>query len=233
MKLLDRYLDSVAFWLPQRQKDDIIAELAEDLRTAIEERAQALGRQLTDDEVAELLKRRGHPMLVAGQYQPRGYLIGPALFPAYAAVLKMVALFGVVPWVLVWAAVLFYVPGAGRAHPTVAGKLLVLWEMLWGAAPIAFAAITAIFAVMELDQRRLAARVGPQKPVAGRGGDPAQPVAVRTRRQCCVLHLVGDGDVVARGHQSAHRAHHARAGVDILLLVLFRGRGAECRARRL
>ena len=149
MRLLDRYLDSVAFWLPKKHKDDILAELAEDLQTAIEERSRSLGRPLTEEELAELLKRRGHPMLVAGQYSPRGYLIGPALFPAYRSVLKMAALFGIVPWVLVWAVVLFYVPGAAQAYPTVASKLLVVWEVLWVAVPLVFAVITAIFAFLE------------------------------------------------------------------------------------
>jgi hypothetical protein len=33
MDLLDRYLQAVSFWLPKRQKDDIVAELSEELRS--------------------------------------------------------------------------------------------------------------------------------------------------------------------------------------------------------
>ena len=38
MELLDRYLQAVRFWLPKAQRDDIAAELSEDIRSQIEER---------------------------------------------------------------------------------------------------------------------------------------------------------------------------------------------------
>ena len=31
MELVDRYLQAVKFWLPRKEKDDIIAELSEDI----------------------------------------------------------------------------------------------------------------------------------------------------------------------------------------------------------
>jgi hypothetical protein len=58
MDLINRYLQAVKFWLPKNQKQDIIAELAEDLRSQIEDREAELGRQLNESEVAELLKQR-------------------------------------------------------------------------------------------------------------------------------------------------------------------------------
>ncbi len=33
MDLLDRYLQAVGSWLPKAQRDDIVAELSEDIRT--------------------------------------------------------------------------------------------------------------------------------------------------------------------------------------------------------
>jgi hypothetical protein len=33
MQLLERYLQAVKFWLPKEQKEDIIAELSEDIRS--------------------------------------------------------------------------------------------------------------------------------------------------------------------------------------------------------
>ena len=46
MELIDRYLQAIEFWLPKRQRQDIIAELSEDLRSQIEEKETELGRKL-------------------------------------------------------------------------------------------------------------------------------------------------------------------------------------------
>ena len=59
MELLDRYLQAIEFWLPKRQRQDIIAELSEDLRSQIEEKETTLGRKLEDAEVEAILKRCG------------------------------------------------------------------------------------------------------------------------------------------------------------------------------
>src|SRR5262245_38225189 len=88
MELLERYLQAVRFLLPRRDQDDIIRELSEDLRSQIEEREQELGRALTGDEVADILRRHGHPMIVAGRYRSRQYLIGPVFYPFYLFVLQ-------------------------------------------------------------------------------------------------------------------------------------------------
>jgi hypothetical protein len=117
MQLLDRYLSAVRFWLPGGQKDDIIAELSEDLRSAIADEEANLGRALTDGELAQLLKRRGHPLVVAGAYTPQRALIGPVLFPVYVFALKIVAACFVVPWIATWAAILFAVPSMSGAAP--------------------------------------------------------------------------------------------------------------------
>src|SRR5207237_6411544 len=112
MQLLERYLNAVRFWLPKAQKDDILAELSEDLRSTIAEREDALGRPLASDELAGLLKDRGHPLIVASAYLPQRSLIGPAMFPIYAFVLKIVGLCFVGPWIAVWTWAMFALPGA-------------------------------------------------------------------------------------------------------------------------
>jgi hypothetical protein len=89
MDLLARYLQSVKFFLPSDSQDDIVRELEEDLRAQMEDRESELGRSLTDEERSEILKRHGHPMLVAGRYGRRQRLIGPAFFPMYAFVMKL------------------------------------------------------------------------------------------------------------------------------------------------
>ena len=89
MDLLERYLQAVRFFLPKRQQEDIIRELSEDLASEMEDLEAARGHSLTEDEQAEILRRRGHPMLVAGRYRTHQRLIGPAFFPIYAFTLEM------------------------------------------------------------------------------------------------------------------------------------------------
>src|SRR5579862_3287951 len=102
MELVERYLQAVKFWLPNEQQDDIVAELSEDIRSQMEEREEKLGRRLDDAEIGAILKGRGRPLMVANRYLPQQFLIGPALFPIYKFVLKIVALCYLVPWLLVW-----------------------------------------------------------------------------------------------------------------------------------
>lgn len=102
MELLDRYLQAVEFWLPKRQRQDIIAELSEDLRSQIDDKAAELGRELNDAEAEAILKRCGSPLVVASRYRPQQYLIGPTLFPVYKFVLGVLLVGCVVPRFLIW-----------------------------------------------------------------------------------------------------------------------------------
>jgi hypothetical protein len=95
MELLDRYLNAVRSCLPEAQRDDIINELSENLRSQIEDQEASLGRPLTEAEVEAILKQHGHPLLVAGRFRQDqrslafGHeIIGPTLFPFYLRVLK-------------------------------------------------------------------------------------------------------------------------------------------------
>ena len=88
MDLLERYLQAVKFFLPRRQQDDIVRELSENLVSQMEDREEQLGRALTEDEQAEILRRHGHPMMVAGRYRSHQQLIGPVFFPLYLFALK-------------------------------------------------------------------------------------------------------------------------------------------------
>src|SRR5260221_3595186 len=102
MELLDRYLQAIEFWLPKRQRQDIITELSEDLRSQVEEKETELGRKLEDAEVEAILKRCGSPLEVASRYRPQQYLIGPTLFPIYRFVLAGLLVRGVGPRVFIW-----------------------------------------------------------------------------------------------------------------------------------
>ncbi|HXM41517.1 MAG TPA: hypothetical protein VN924_09710 [Bryobacteraceae bacterium] len=144
MELLNRYLHAVRGWLPKPQQDDIIAELAEDLRSQIEDREAELGHPLDDDGVAAILKRRGNPMLVAAGYLPQRSLIGPVLFPVYQFILVLVIL-----WILPSVFILIVGPAtilSGR-DPLVA-LIETLWTLLMSAV-FAFGVITLVFAILE------------------------------------------------------------------------------------
>ena len=144
--LIDRYLQAVGFWLPRTQKQDILAEISEDLRSQLEDRESELGRALTEPEVADLLKMRGRPIFVAGQFLPQQNLIGPALYPIYVFVLKIVALCYLIPWLVVWLGILIF------DHAQSATHLSGQWHSLgtlWTIVFTQFGIITVIFAVID------------------------------------------------------------------------------------
>jgi hypothetical protein len=92
MDLIDRYLGAVRRNLPLRHADDIIAELRDALASRIEDREEALGRQLAPGEMEALVKDFGHPLVVAGRFRGRQWLIGPDVFPFYFSVARIVLL---------------------------------------------------------------------------------------------------------------------------------------------
>jgi len=144
MELLDRYLNAVRFWLPPAQQDDIIAELGDDIRTQIEEREETLGHKLDDDDVAAILKQRGHPMLMASRYLPQRSLIGPVLYPAYLVVLRIVLLWVMVPvFVLIVGPIVI----ATAENPTI-GAIQTVWNLAMGDV-FALGVITLVFAILE------------------------------------------------------------------------------------
>jgi hypothetical protein len=111
-QLLDRYVTAVKFWLPKKQRDDIAAELAANLQAEIDDRAAELGRVLTDNEIAGLLKQHGSPMVMASRYQEQNrtvtfgrQLIGPVVFPFYWIAIKvtlvLLLITGIIPIFLV------------------------------------------------------------------------------------------------------------------------------------
>ncbi|HEX7185657.1 MAG TPA: hypothetical protein VF756_27780 [Thermoanaerobaculia bacterium] len=151
MDLLDRYLQAVKFLLPSSQKEDILAELSDDIRSHIEEQETGLGRKLDEAELEAILKRWGHPMQVAGRYLPQQYLIGPVLLPLYRLVLKMVLGFYLIPWLLVWFSFVLFVPTYRAEHPGF--SLLGTLGTWWITAVYVFGFVTAGFAFAE---RRLA-----------------------------------------------------------------------------
>jgi len=153
MELLERYLQAVKFWLPKTQQDDITEELRDAICSRIEDKESALGRPVNEDELVALLQQAGHPMRVAARYQPQESLIGPALFPLYKFIVKMVAFGYLAPWIVVWAALMMFVPSYRAQHQGIA--LLGTWTSFWGLAFNLLGMVTLVFAVMERFQARI------------------------------------------------------------------------------
>jgi hypothetical protein len=154
VELIDRYLQAVRFWLPKsHRQDDLIAELGEDLRSQFEDQEMEIGRPLDKAEMAEILRRCGSPMMVAGRLGPQRYLIGPSLFPIYEFVLKMVLLWILVPVFIFIVGPVNLVDGGGNWPLAILSTFGDLWSGLFIAAGI----ITLVFAIFERTSAHLGA----------------------------------------------------------------------------
>ena len=146
--LIDRYLHNVGASLPSDRRDDIVRELAEDIRAQVADREEALGRTLTEDEQEAVLKHFGHPLALATRYGPQRHVIGPALFPVYWMTLK-IALGGALA-VNVAIAIAWLATGSpvGRAfgHLTTFPFTIAVTVFGW---------VTLIFALLDLNLPRL------------------------------------------------------------------------------
>ena len=157
MELVERYLQAVKFWLPKRQKDDILDELSADIHSQIEERESALGRALNEAEIEGLLKGRGHPMLVANRFLPQQHLIGPELFPIYKFLLKIFAFGYLLPAMLVWIGLMTLSPAyrGEQAHVTWFGAMESLFNYVWFTGCLVLAPLTVAFALLERRQAKV------------------------------------------------------------------------------
>ena len=142
MTMLDRYLYAVKNSLPKDQAaGDIVAEIGDDLQSQMEEREAALGRTLTDDEQAALIKAYGHPRVVAARYGGVQHLIGPELLPFYWSTLSLVGTV-VVAIELIGGAISALVARNGALF---FGALAAAWNsLIW-----IFGIVTIIFALSE------------------------------------------------------------------------------------
>jgi len=142
MELLERYLQAVRTYLPMSQQDDILKELRENLRGQIEDRESALGRALNEYELAEILKKHGHPLLVATRYRQSRHLIGSTLFPFYWLVMKInLAIVG-----LGYAVGVLVLIAQGKPIHEVLGAI---FSYIGAVLPM-FAIVTIIFAILDI-----------------------------------------------------------------------------------
>lgn len=146
MELVERYLQAVRFWLPKtRRQEDLLAELGEDLRSQIEDKESELGHALGKDEISDILKKCGAPMVVASRLGPKRHLIGPTLYPIYEFVMKMVLF-----WILVPVFLFIVGPATLASHNGDWAKAVVTTlGNLWSGAFVAAGTITLVFAILE------------------------------------------------------------------------------------
>jgi hypothetical protein len=153
VELLERYLAAIGKHLPKEQRADILAELSDTIQSEVEDREKALGRPLSDDELSVILKRTGHPLLVAARYGGTPSLIGPALLPFYWNVLRIALIWGLV--VMTVGALVAATHGRSPL-----GAFMTAWGTEWGSLFLIVGVVTVIFAVLE--------RAGVAKDVAER-----------------------------------------------------------------
>jgi len=148
MDLIDRYVADVRRYLPPGQRDPVGTALAEELRTLVRDNEAHNGRRLTEDELAALIRMRGHPSLLAQPYRTGRYLlIGPSLLPQYWQALKTALTIAFVAVVAVTA--VFAVNGTDPI--TLLRYLGVFWKIAFNIG----VAVTLAFAIFDAVQARL------------------------------------------------------------------------------
>ena len=166
MQLLERYLAAVKFWLPKNHRDDIVAELEANRRAEIDDRAAALGRPLTEEEIATLLQQHGSPIQVAAQYAQETrtvsfgrQLIGPIMFPFYWTAVKVTLVLLLIPGVV--PALVLGVHAHGHAIEEIAKAVT---RVAWLSLPVLLF-VTLVFAALDFGLRRF-------RVLEGRAWDP-------------------------------------------------------------
>jgi hypothetical protein len=151
--------------LPWQRQDDIIAELRANLEAQLEDKEAELGRPLTKEEAEDWLKLMGAPIQVAARYQRQQYLIGPALFPTYFYVLKLVLTWATAIYVIANAVTIAVGNQGGEAILRAALRLPWIWL-------INAAITTVIFVAIELLGTRFPEKFGALGPMANSMAGP-------------------------------------------------------------
>lgn len=104
MNWLGRYVKEVARYLPGRNRNDVAEELQSLLDEKIADREASLERELTDDEMVELIRSFGHPLKVAANYSGSNELVSRDLYPLYLLVTRYFVVSSIAAYLLfvVW-----------------------------------------------------------------------------------------------------------------------------------
>ncbi len=83
--LIERYVHQVGRYLPQDERADIEAELRSQIQDQLDDRYDGSPSQA---DVAAVLAELGDPRRMAASYHPEQYLVGPALYPFMAMIVR-------------------------------------------------------------------------------------------------------------------------------------------------
>ncbi len=138
MDMLEDYLRAVSRLLPRTKREDIIAELRDEILTRIEARESELNRSLTEDETERLLREFGHPIVVAGRYRDgTQYSVGPALYPYWFFAVRLAIVLEICVSVIVFIARGFGTGNFAEAFGSAIGSGLTGAMTLIGFATVA------------------------------------------------------------------------------------------------
>ena len=90
MNLIDTYVNEVGRRLPLKNRADIEAEIRSALEDMLEERSRKENKPVDDEMTFAVLREYGDPEKVAASYLPERYLIGPALYPIFILLAKVI-----------------------------------------------------------------------------------------------------------------------------------------------
>jgi hypothetical protein len=146
--LIDRYTAEIARYLPPASRGAVVGPIAEELRAQIRDTEAHSGRPMTEDEIAALIRMRGHPYLIAQPYRTGRYLlIGPGLLPQYWHTLKTSLTIAFLV-IVVLSALL----AAGATSPVALVQYLGVFGRL---AFYIFVVVSIVFAVIDIVQGRV------------------------------------------------------------------------------
>lgn len=140
--LIERYVHEVGRYVPQKEREEIMAELRSQIQDQLDDR---FGGEPAADDVADVLRELGDPRRMAASYGGEQYLIGPELYPLMMSVLRRG--WAVVPPIVILVNVivaLFGGDGVEFARLTVRIILNVM-QALW----IFSTVVVAIFAMLQ------------------------------------------------------------------------------------
>ena len=145
-ELINRYVNAVGENLPKKSRADIQAELRSLLSEMLDVRSEAEGRPVDQAMTVAVLREFGEPAVVAQRYAPSRPLIGPAYYPIFVLVIKIVAAVMTVLWAVGAAIAVANSDGSLQAWSALlfTGLTGLIGQMLAN-----FGLIVIIFAVME------------------------------------------------------------------------------------
>lgn len=142
MQMIDNYLNSLEFYLPDDLKVDVRKEFEASIYDQFEERQEELKRDLSEKEQEEMLVKIGHPMQVAARYLPNQKLIGESYFPAYKKALEIAI-------VIVFSIkILLSLPVIIADGHVILSGFVLFWSLI-NTAIWVFAYVTVVFYLME------------------------------------------------------------------------------------